>query len=246
MRCSSSRSGFVTIDRIDPRFIEYARRGDAALRDELILDNQGLAIAFARRYRDRGVPFDDLRQTALEALVRAVDRFDPDRGLRFSTYAGRTIDGELKQYFRDRTWDVKVPRSARQLATTVRSVTESLTQQLGRAPTAAEIAATIEIAVADVVLALEASAAARAEPVDDQWDVGVVELDFDRIDASITAPQLLARLPDDERRVVALRFFEGKTQSEIAEVLGVSQMQISRILQRALRRLRDAIGDPAS
>src|SRR6056297_2370151 len=112
---SISQNSSVTTDRIDPRFFEFAETGDIELRNELVVQNQGLAIAFARRYRDRGVPGEDLDQIAFEALVRAVDRFDPHRGLRFSTFAARTIEGELKQYFRDRTWAVRVPRSTRQL-----------------------------------------------------------------------------------------------------------------------------------
>lgn len=238
---SGSRSGFVTRDAIDPRFDEFARTRDAQLRDELILDNQGLAIAFAQRYRERGVPMEDLRQIASEALVRAVDRFEPERGLRFSTFAGRTIDGELKQHFRDRTWDVQVPRSTRQLALGVKATTDSLMQRLGRVPTSAEIAAALEIDVADVVLAIEASSAYRSDRLDasDRPEIAVVEAEFDRVDAAVVAPQLLTRLPPEERRAIELRFYDDCTQSEIAEMMGVSQMQISRVLQRALRRLRD-------
>lgn len=212
-----------------------------------MLDNRGLAYAFARRYRDRGVPMDDLRQVAVEALIRAIDRFDPERGLRFSTFAGRTIDGEIKQYFRDRTWDVHVPRSVRQLTSKVRSANDELTQQLGRSPTAAEIAASLDVAVSDVVLALDAASAYRTETLDVDDRFGGASRDedqFARVDAAVTAPQLLELLTGDERRVVELRFLDGLVQSEIGEVLGVSQMQVSRLLQRALNRLRSAARDP--
>ena len=239
---SGSRSAFVSGDSIDPRFFDLARSGDPRLREQLILDNQGLAVAFAQRYRDRGVPLDDLRQIALAALVRAVDRFEPQRGLRFSTFAGRTIEGELKQYFRDRTWDVKVPRSVRQLAVTVRSAAESLTQQLGRTPTAADIAAELDLELDDVVLALDASSAARAEAVENQAELARSESDpFDHVDARVVVPQLLALLPETERAVVEQRFFRGLTQTEIAASIGVSQMQVSRLLRRALDRLRTTI-----
>ncbi len=229
---------------IDPRFVELARTGDARLRDELVVDNQGLAYAFAHRYRDRGVPVDDLRQIGIEALIKAVDRFDPERGLQFSTFAGRTIDGELKQYFRDRTWDVRVPRSVRQLAARVRGATDELTQQLGRSPTAADIAASLDVAVSDVVLAMDASSAYRTESLDAVERTGGADTGeeaYSRVDAAVLAPQLLALLAGDERRAVELRFFDGLVQSEIAGILGVSQMQVSRLLQRALGRLRSAV-----
>ena len=230
----------MATDRIDQRFFEYARTRDTELRNELVLDNRGLAIAFARRYRDRGVPSEDLEQIALEGLVRSVDRFEPDRGLRFSTFAARTIEGDLKQYFRDRTWDVKVPRRTRQLVGTIRSTTEVLSQRLGRAPTPAEIGAELDLDVAEITMALEASTAYRSEQIDaaDRPEVAAASRDFERIDAKVVAPVLLDTLTDDERRVVELRFFGGLSQSQIAAEVGVSQMQISRVLKRALTKLR--------
>jgi len=245
-RASPSRSNSVTDNRIDQRFYEFAETGDIALRNELVVQNQGLAIAFARRYRDRGVPQEDLEQIAFEALVRAVDRFDPLRGLRFSTFAARTIEGELKQYFRDRTWAVRVPRSTRQLTGAVRAAGDSLTQRLGRSPTPAEIAAELGLDLADVTLVFEASAAYRSESIDSL--VGDDPLpsqagDLDEVDARVIMPRLLEALPAADGVVIELRFFEGLTQSQIAERIGVSQMQVSRIMSRALARLRGAMGD---
>lgn len=230
----------MATDRIDQRFFEYARTRDVGLRNQLVLDNRGLAIAFARRYRDRGVPSEDLDQIALEALVRSVDRFEPERGLRFSTFAARTIEGDLKQYFRDRTWDVRVPRRTRQLVGTIRSAADKLSQDLGRTPTPAEIAAELDLDLAEVTLALEASGAYRAERIDttDRPEVASASQDFDRVDASVVAPALLETLTPDERRVVELRFFGSLSQSQIADQVGVSQMQISRVLKRALTKLR--------
>ncbi len=228
-------------DGIDQRFGELARTGSRRLRNELVVDNQGLAIAFARRYRDRGVPSEDLEQVAMEALVRAVDRFDPSRGIRFSTFAARTIEGDLKQYFRDRTWDVHVPRGAKELASTVQAAIGTLTQRLGRVPTPADLAAELGVDVADVTLALDASSAYRSERLDALERPVAADSatpDFERVDARVVAPTLLARLPDDEREIVELRFFAELTQSQIAERVGVSQMQISRVLRRALDRLR--------
>lgn len=235
----------MAADQVDQRFFEFAKTGDVELRNELVVANRGLAVAFAQRYRDRGVPQEDLEQVALEALVRSVDRFDPHLGLRFSTFAARTIEGQLKQYFRDRTWDVRVPRSTRQLAGSVRNAADELTQGLGRAPTPAEIAADLDIDLADVTLAMEAASAYRSESI----DVGtasepatVATGELDGVEARIVAPQLLELLPDNERVVVELRFFHDLSQSEIGARIGVSQMQVSRLLRRALERLRREAG----
>jgi len=234
----------VTTDRIDPRFFEFAETGDIDLRNELVVQNQGLAIAFARRYRDRGVPAEDLDQVAFEALVRSVDRFDPHRGLRFATFAARTIEGELKQYFRDRTWMLHVPRSTRQLAGSVRAAADSLTQRLGRSPTPAEIADELGLDLADVTIAFEASSAYRSESIDSlgaRDPLPAETSEYEAVDARVVVPRLLEVLPEDDRSVVELRFFDGLTQSQIAERIGVSQMQVSRILRRALTRLRGTV-----
>ena len=232
-------------DPIDRRFFEFAKSGDRRLRNDLVVDNQGLAYAFSRRYRNKGVSAEDLDQVALEALVHAVDRFDPERGIRFSTFAARTIEGKLKQYFRDKTWDVRVPRSTRQLATTVQGAVAELTQQLRRTPTPQDLADHLALDLTDVTLALDASAAHRSATIDDNRDItaaGAVD-DQHRIDAAVIVPALLDGLPDDERRIVELRFFANMAQSQIAAEVGVSQMQISRVLRRALGRLRGALDD---
>lgn len=230
-------------DHIDPRFEELARTGDQELRNDLVLANQGLAVAFARRYRDRGVPAADLEQVALEALVRAVDRFDPHRGIRFSTFAGRTIEGQLKSHFRDRTWDVQVPRRVRQLAVAVAGARSELTLRLARVPTPAELATELGVGLDDVTLALEAGPGQRRRPLD-VADTGPSsrEPGFDAVEDRLAATRLLDVLPHDERRVVELRFSEGLSQSAIGARVGVSQMQVSRLLRRALQRLRDVDG----
>ncbi len=226
-------------DAIDPRFVELARTGDKRLRNELVEANQGLARAFAGRYRDRGVPAEDLNQVALVGLVRAVDRFDPERGIRFSTFAARTIEGDLKQHFRDKTWDLHVPRRLRQLATAVQNASGTLTQRLGRSPTPAEVATELGLDVADVTMAIEASTAYRSESLDlpDRAEVAAVT-EMDRIEARLAAPALLGNLSELERTIVELRFYGGLSQSDIAERMGVSQMQISRLLRKALEQLR--------
>jgi RNA polymerase sigma-B factor len=235
----------VSDEPVDPRFFEFARSRDTGLRNALVVDNQGLAYAFSRRYRDRGVASEDLDQVALESLVRSVDRFDPTLGLRFSTFAARTIDGALKQYFRDRTWDIKVPRRTRQLVSTVRTTTEALAHRLGRSPTPAEIAAELDLDVTDVTMALDAGRSHTAVAIDrvHSSDTSFSSEDFGRVEARIATPQLLDTLAPDERRVVELRFFGAMSQTQIADEIGVSQMQVSRLLRRALANLRAAADD---
>ena len=224
---------------LDERFVRFAATGDEALRNELVLEHQGLALAFARRYARSGRD-DDLEQIALEALIRAIDRFEPERDVRFSTYAARVIDGRLKQHFRDDSWDIRVPRSMKQLAVAVRTTTSELTNELGRVPSPAELADRLGVTVDQIALALDAANAQRtneleADPSSDEtWDM---------VDTGLIVPELLNSLPEQERVVVSLRFFGERSQSQIAERIGVSQMQVSRLLRRALARLRTEIGD---
>jgi RNA polymerase sigma-B factor len=163
--------------------------------------------------------------------------------LRFSTFAARTIEGGLKQHFRDRTWDVSVPRSTRQLVTSMKAVSEALAQKLRRSPTPAELAAELGVDLADVTLALEASMAYRAQDLDSSSARNEAQADqaLARVDARIMTPQLLAVLPADERVVLELRFFEGLSQDAIADRVGVSQMQVSRLLRRSLATLRSEL-----
>ena len=224
---------------LDERFVRFAATGDEALRNELVLEHQGLALAFARRYARSGRD-DDLEQIALEALIRAIDRFEPERDVRFSTYAARVIDGRLKQHFRDDSWDIRVPRSMKQLAVAVRTTTSELTNELGRVPSPAELADRLGVTVDQIALALDAANAQRTNELetdpssDETWDM---------VDTGLIVPELLNSLPEQERVVVSLRFFGERSQSEIAERIGVSQMQVSRLLRRALARLRTEIGD---
>lgn len=224
---------------LDDRFARFAATGDEALRNELVLEHQGLAIAFARRYARTGRD-NDLEQIALEALIHAINRFDPEREVRFSTYAARVIDGRLKQHFRDDGWDVRVPRSIKQLAVAVRSTTSELTNELGRVPSPAELADRLGVTVDQIALALDAANAHRADELDsdpssdETWDL---------VDTGLVVPELLDGLPEQERAVVSLRFYGELSQSQIAEQIGVSQMQVSRLLRRALARLRTEIGD---
>ncbi len=227
---------------LDPRFLQLATTRDQDLRNQLVVDNQGLARAFAGRYRNRGVTADDLDQIALEALIRAVDRFDPERGLKFSTYAARTIEGSLREYFRDRTWDTKVSRSQRQLIPSIRAASELLTQQLSRNPTPTEIGNQIGTELANVTLAIEAASGYNTAPLTIEQERHTADTsEFEAVEARATLPTLLDMLSEIERKVVELRFFDRLSQEDIADRLGVSQMQVSRLLRRSLDRLRTQV-----
>ncbi len=237
-------------DRAD-RFEEYRRTGDVQLRNRLVEDHLNLARGFARRYRDRGVALEDLEQTARLGLIGAVERFDPDVGVRFQTFASRTIDGELKRHFRDRAWSVRVPRQYQNLGVAIRSNLDTLAKELGRNPTIPELAEAVGAEVDEVLAAMEAAQAFRADSIDvtlSGEDEGVTVADS--LAVSDAGPvlfenrelvgDLLASLPDRERRIVELRFFGERSQRDIAEEVGISQMHVSRLLRKALATLREA------
>lgn len=233
-------------------FVEYARTRDPARRDALVNAHLGLAEHLARRFANRGEPLDDLVQVASIGLLKAIDRFEPDRGLVFSTFATPTIVGELKRHFRDKGWSVRVPRRVQELHLRLGAVVEDLTQQLGRSPTLGEIAAAASSTEEQVLEALDASHAYRARSIDapagddDEGDAALsarLGEDDPRLATSELRAELsplLAVLPNRERIILHMRFFEGRTQSEIAVHLGISQMQVSRLLARSLVRLRES------
>jgi RNA polymerase sigma-B factor len=223
----------------------------AGERNALVESHLHVAETYVRRYRRRGVPEDDLRQVAGLALVHAADRFDPDGGASFSTFAGRTVDGELKRYFRDRTWSVRPPRGVQESHLALRRAREDLTQTLGRAPTVDELAERVGITQDEALEALEASASYSADSLDRPVDVGdgggatVADLRVSSTEGGyadtedrLMVERLMEGLPDRDRRVIELRFFEGRTQDEIATELGVSQSYLSRLLRRILRDMR--------
>jgi len=235
-------------------FAEYARTGDVVLRDQLISAHMGLAAYLARRFANRGQPLDDLTQVAALGLVKAVDRFDPGLGIEFSTYATTTIVGELKRHLRDKGWAVRAPRRMQELYLNLSQVVDSLGQELGRSPTIAELASELQVSEEDVLEALEAGQAYRfasldapkadAEGVEALGDrLGDEDPELARAEGRATLDPLLARLPHRQRQVVQLRFFDGLTQSEIARRLGISQMQVSRLLTRSVAQLRSLAKD---
>lgn len=236
-------------------FARWQRHGDRAAREQLIERFMPLARKLARRYVGANEPFEDLVQVASVGLLHAIDRFAFERGTAFSSFAVPTILGELRRYFRDLGWAVHVPRGAQERALKADVAHKELTVRLGRAPSIQQLAEALEWSVEDVLGALEAGAAHHASSLDAPHDDGDGEYgalvdSFGEIDASyefveekLSVSDAVRRLPSYERRVLHLRFIEDLTQSQIGERLGVSQMQVSRILRQALGKLRE-IADP--
>jgi RNA polymerase sigma-B factor len=232
-------------------FARYRARGDQAARDELVARFLPLAASLAQRYHRGAEPLDDLVQVASLGLLKAIDRFDPARGTAFSSFAVPTIAGELKRYFRDKSWALRVPRELQESAQRVGRTTDRLVEELGRAPTVAEIAADVGITSEQVLEAREAATAYRAEsidqPVGDDQDamsvvdtLGVDEPGYVQAEQSATLEAMMHVLSDREREVLRLRFTEDLTQSEIGRRVGLSQMHVSRLLRQAVTRLREA------
>jgi len=235
--------------RLDERFARYRRTGDRRLRDELVEEHAPLAHFLASRFANRGEQRDDLVQVALVGLFKAVERFDPGRGLQFSTFATPTILGELKRHFRDRGWAVRVPRRVQELHLQLGRIVSALGQEQGRSPTPADVAERAGVSEEAVLEAMEAGSLYRlvsldgsVTPDDEGGELasclGDGDPEFERIEHRSEIDELLEVLPARERRIVELRFFESMTQSEIAERVGVSQMHVSRLLTRSLELLR--------
>ncbi len=240
-------------------FAALAAEADAAvragLRDRLVECHLHLARAVAGRYRRYGLPFDDITQVAAVALVEAVDRFEPERGLPFSNFAVPTVAGAIKRYFRDHRWVLRTPRGLKELYLEVRTASESLTQRLGRCPAAAELAAHLGYDEKDVLEALRADDGRRPLSLDAPLagvDGGEATLgtllggcddSYERIEYRESLRPLLAALPVRELRAVTMRFFGNMTQAQIAEQMGCSQMHVSRLLRAAIARLRSGLVD---
>jgi RNA polymerase sigma-B factor len=220
----------------------------ARIRDLLVTGHLPLAQHIAWKFRNRGQPDDDLLQVATLGLIGAVDRFDPTRTPSFLSFAVPTITGEIQRYFRDSTWTLRVPRSLKELHASITEATTRLGQQLGRAPRPSELAADLGIPVEKVNEGLQAGFAYTADSLDEPGADGqsptnahLPEIDegFGLVEDRAMLYPALARLPEREARIVALRFFENLTQSQIAERVGLSQMHVSRLLAASLTTLRD-------
>ena len=231
-------------------FEQYAQRRDPFTRGALVLRFLPLARSLARRYEHPSEPLDDLVQVASLALVKAIDRFEPDRGYAFTSFAVPTIVGELKRHFRDRTWAVRPPRELQELSLRLDRAAGMLAQKLDRAPTVSELARTVGTDEERVVEALQARAGRSAlslqapGPEEDcgpslEDEIGDEDDGYARAESRAVLDRLMALLPARDREVLQLRFGADMTQAEIGDVLGVSQMQVSRIIRQGIGRLRE-------
>lgn len=237
-------------------FREFAENRERSTRNALVQRHMGLATHVAARYARSGRHDDDLRQVAMVGLIKAVDRFDPEFGSTFSSFAGRTIEGELKRHFRDKTWAVKVPRSAKELHLLVRNATARLEQLDGRSPNVGRLAEYLEIDRDDVVRGLTVTAASSVSTIDSassadsgaatdrQAALATTDRSFGDTENDVVVAELMKRLPEREREIVHLRFFENLSQVEIADVVGVSQMHVSRLLRHSFEQMRGLASEP--
>ena len=223
--------------------------GDRAARTELAERMLPLARSLARRYAGKGEPLDDLEQVASVGLLKAIDRFDLSRDVRFATFAVPTIAGEIKRHFRDRGWMLRVPREVQELSARVVRCRDSMTRELGRSPTVSQVAQTLHASVEDVLEALRAAEAYRTRSLDEPLVDGTGALDAiggDDEGYELAEHRVLLRLGLDElgareREIVRLRYYEGLTQREIARAVGISQMHVSRLIRRSIDTMRDSI-----
>jgi RNA polymerase sigma-B factor len=234
---------------LDQLFRDYRQSGERSQRNRLIEAHRGLAASIAHDYRDRGVDLDDLVQIAMLGTLKAVERFEPERGIPFSSFASRTINGEIKRYFRDRTWAVRPPRSAQERHLDLRRTSAAMTLRLGRAPKVSELAEELGLTSESVLEAMEAGAAYRATSLDARRPGDEEGLTLgDRLpseeaasrpaEVRVLVGQLLDTLPEREAEILRLRFYDELTQTEIAERVGISQMHVSRLIRRCLLDLR--------
>jgi RNA polymerase sigma-B factor len=222
-------------------------------RDGLVRLHLPLVEHCARRFRNRGEPLEDLVQVGTIGLIKSIDRFDLERGVEFSTYATPTIIGEIKRHFRDKGWAIRVPRRLQELRMQIGTTTAELTQELGRSPTPRELAEAIGCSVEEIIEGIESGNAYSTLSLDAAEDsgeeggvsmldmLGLDDVELEHIEIRESIKPLLEALPAREKRILLLRFFRNKTQSEIAAEIGVSQMHVSRLLTRTLDELRASL-----
>lgn len=223
------------------------------LREALITEHLALAEYLVARFRDKGEPYEDLLQVAMLGLVKAIDRYEPGAEAEFVTYATPVISGELKRYLRDKGWGLRVPRRIKDLYVELNALVSELGQELGRSPTVQELAEHAKVTEEEVIEALDSSNAYRWRSLEAPIDpgdggagqvgdlVGNDDRELSKCEWVISLAPEVAKLPERERSILKMRFFEDLTQSEIAERLGISQMHVSRLLARSMARLRDAL-----
>ena len=236
------------------RFRQYKATGDLSVRDAIVSDAQGIAIGLARRFRDRGAELDDLIQVAQIGLLKAIEGFDPERGVAFISFATPTVLGELRRHFRT-VWSVRMPRGLQELSQRLAPSVAELHQELGRSPSVDEVAVRVGLSRDQVLEAMEAGAAFRASSLDSgpiggserrsgesrELASASAEADFQQVETRRTVEALLPLLSERSRKIVELRFYDERSQSEIAEIVGVSQMHVSRLLRQAMDQLGDVL-----
>lgn len=240
-------SSRVDAANFDALFAQWKATSDPQLRERLILSQRSMVIYLARRFMDRGELFEDVLQIGMVGLINALDGFDASRGIRFSTFAIPSISGEIRRYFRDKVWGMRVPRRMQELYVQIQNRIENLTQKLDRSPSYAEIALDLGVEVEEVVETMEMGSALDPQSLEDHLHedgtslaetVGGLDPDLEAFEEHASLQMALSRLTPKERRVLELSYFEGFSQTEIARKMGVSQMHISRLLRRALGELR--------
>ena len=228
----------------------FAATRDPAVRERLVLAYRPFARHLAGHFRDRGEPIDDLQQVAMMAVIKALDRFDPERGIRFSTFASRYVSGELKRHFRDKTWAVRIPRPVQERYLRMKVAVELLRGDLARSPTIAELAEHLDASEEEVLEAMEAASLYRVRSLDEPRgnederanEAATSEAGYDVVERELLQRQVLGpvldRLSDRDRRLLGLYYVEGLSQAEIAARVGMSQVSVSRHLSRIIDRLR--------
>lgn len=237
-------------------FSQYAATKNPRIRDRLVLMHQNLVRFLAGKFMNRGEPIEDLVQVGTIGLINAIDRFDPGRGTKFSTYATPTIVGEIRRHFRDKAWSLKVPRRLQELNLAANKAAEGLSQKLGRAPTIQEIAQSvgaseeetleaIELGNAYDTVSLDSKLAYESEsaPLSLAEFVGDTDGSLDSLEKYGDLNQAMDCLDTRERSIIYLRFFRDMSQTEVAKKLNISQMHVSRLQQKALRRLKELLSD---
>jgi RNA polymerase sigma-B factor len=251
-RCTSSPDEPLDDEVVAGQFRAYRATGDRSIRNTLVDEHRWIALRCARRFAARGEPLDDLLQVAQLGVLKAVERFDPDHGAAFPSFAVPTVMGELRRHFRDHTWAMRVPRRLKELHVSLGRAAEHLRHSLGRQPTVDELAQELRVSPDDVFDALEAGAAYRSTPLDRTEDdderepaaLGAADVELDRADDRLAVRRLLDSLAPRERTIVYLHFFGSLTQQEIGERLGLSQVHVSRLLRRSLEELRSELEPP--
>ena len=240
---------------VDALLLAFHRNGDENAREQALVELMPLVRALASRYAGRGEPLEDLVQVGSIGLIKAVDRFDVDRGVDFASYAVPTIVGEIRRHFRDKAWAMHVPRRLKELSLRLSRTLDQLTTELGRSPTIAELAAAAGVEEEEAIDALDSmnaySTRSLHAPFDDDSDdslsekLGEDESGYTEVEDGTIVAAGLDALDERERRIVELRFFRELTQSQIASEMGISQMHVSRLLRRALGIMRSRIEEDA-